>query len=239
MLTKKCLAEFLGTFLLCYVGIGACILNGSVPLSGPLIFVFLIVGLASGFGHISGCQLNPAVTYAFLLTKQMQIKEFCAYIISQFVGAFCGFFCLYQLLLSLHGNVTDLACNVYGDQSPSKISAFNAFIFECSITCFFVYVILTNCQKDNAPFIIAFTIGAISFFAGSLTGGSMNPARSVAPALIMGGTALKQVWLFIFAPLLGATLSVFLYKIFNCECKKEKDKKDEKDQELVELNTKE
>jgi aquaporin Z len=67
----------------------------------------------------------------------------------------------------------------------------------------------------------------------------MNPARSVAPALIMGGTALKQVWLFIFAPLLGATLSVFLYKIFNCECKKEKDKKDEKDQELVELNTKE
>ena len=151
MLAKKCLAEFLGTFLLCYVGIGACILNGSVPLSGPLIFVFLIVGLASGFGHISGCQLNPAVTYAFLLTKQMQIKEFCAYIISQFVGAFCGFFCLYQLLLSLHGNVTDLACNVYGDQSPSKISAFNAFIFECSITCFFVYVIGLGCKGISAP----------------------------------------------------------------------------------------
>ena len=239
MLAKKCLAEFLGTFLLCYVGCGAAILNGSIPLSGPLIFVFLIVGLASGFGHISGAHLNPSVSLAFLLTKQMQIKEFFAYIISQFVGAFCGFFCLYQLLSSLYEKVTDLACNVYGELSPSKISAFNAFFFECFITCFFVYVILTNCKKDNAPFIIAFTIGSISFFAGSLTGGSMNPARSVAPALIMGGIYLKQVWLFIFAPLLGATFSTFLYKMFNCECKKETDKKEENAQELVDLKTNE
>ena len=239
MLVKKCCAEFLGTFLLCYVGCGAAVLNSSVPVAGPLIFVFLIVGLASGFGHISGAQLNPAVSLAFLLLKEMKLKEFCAYICAQFLGALGGFLCLYHLLSSLNGKVTDLACNVYGELSPSKISVFNAFFFEFFITCFFVYVILTNCKKDNAPFIIAFTIGAISFFAGKLTGGSMNPARSLAPALIMGGESLRQVWLFICAPLLGAAQSVFLYKMFNCECKKEKDKKEEKDQELVELNNNE
>ena len=144
-----------------------------------------------------------------------------------------------QLLLSLYGNVTNLACNGYGELSPSKISAFNAFIFENFITCFFVYVILTNYKKEYAPFIISFSIGAISFFAGNLTGGSMNPVRSVAPALIMGGPALQQAWLFVVAPLLGGAQSAFLYKFFNCECKTEKVKKEEKDQELVELNTKE
>ena len=238
MVFKKCLAEFLGTFILCYVGCGAAVLNSSVPISGPLIFVFLIVGLASGFGHISGAHLNPSVSLAFLLIKQMKAKEFCFYIISQFLGALSGFSCLYQLLRSLKGEVTDLACNGYGELSPSNISVFNAFFFEFFVTCFFVYVILTNCTKAHAPFIIAFTIGSIAFFGGSLTGGSMNPARSVAPALIMGGTALKQVWLFIFAPLLGAALSAFLFKMFNCECKKE-EKKEEKDQELVELNNNE
>ena len=237
MLFKKCLAEFLGTFLLCYVGCGAAVLNSTVPVAGPLIFVFLIVGLASGFGHISGAHLNPAVSLAFLMIKQMKIKEFCAYLTAQFLGALCGFCCLYQLLSSLFGEVKDLACNGYGELSPSKISCFNAFLFECIITCFFVYVILTNCTKAHAPFIISFTLGAIAFFGRTLTGGSMNPARSLAPALIMGGTALKQVWLFILAPLLGAAQSAFLFKMFNCECKKE-EKKDEKDTELVELNNK-
>lgn len=239
MLVKKCLAEILGTFLLCYVGCGAAVLNSGVPLSGPLIFVFLIVGLGTGFGHISGAHLNPSVSLAFLLTKQMKIKEFFAYIFAQFIGALSGFFCLYQLLLSLHGKVTDLACNGYGELSPSKISVFNAFFFEFFVTCFFVYVILTNCKKEYAPFIIAFTLGSIAFFGGSLTGGSMNPVRSLAPALIMGGPALKQAWLFVFAPLLGAAQSAWLYKMFNCECKKDKEKKEEKDQELVELNNKE
>ena len=236
MSVKKCLAEFIGTFLLCYVGCGAAILNSSVPLSGPLIFTLLIVGLASGFGHISGAHLNPSVSLAFLLTKQLQLKEFCAYITAQCLGALSGFFLLYQLLSSIQEKVTDLACNGYEELSPSKISMFNAFFFEFFITCFFVYVILTNCQKKEAPFIIGFTLGSIAFFGGSLTGGSMNPARSLAPALIMGGTALKQVWLFILAPMLGAAQSVFLYNVFNCECKKEEKK--EKDEELVDLNNK-
>ena len=75
MLFKKCLAEFLGSFFLCYVGCGAAVLNGSVPVAGPLIFVFLIVGLASGFGHISGAQLNPAVSLAFLLIKLLYMAK--------------------------------------------------------------------------------------------------------------------------------------------------------------------
>ena len=221
---KKCFAEFLGTFILCYVGCGAAVLNDS-PVAGPLIFVFLIVGLASGFGGISGAHFNPSVSLAFLLTGQMSIKDFCLYIPSQLVGATCGFFCLYQLLLSFKGEVTNLACNGYGELSPSKINAFNAFFFEFFVTCFFVYVILTNCTKKEAPFIISFTLGSIAFFGGSLTGGSMNPARSLAPALIMGGVALKQAWLFIFAPLIGAALSAGLFKFFYG--KKEDDKRDD------------
>ena len=233
---KKCLGEFLGTFTLCFVGCGAAVLNNN-PIAGPLIFVFLIIGLASGFGPVSGAHLNPSVSLAFLLTGQMKLKEFCYYIISQLVGATCGFFFLYQLLLSFKGEVTDLACNGYGELSPTKISVFNAFFFECFITCFFVYVILTNCTKQEAPFIIGCTLGSIAFFGGSLTGGSMNPARSLAPALIMGGTALKQSWLFIVAPLLGACGSVVLFKIFNC--KKDEKKKRNKEEELVDLeNTK-
>lgn len=234
---KKLLAEFLGTFILCYLGCGAAVLNSDLPLSGPLIFVFLIVGLGSGFGHISGAHLNPSVSLAFLLTKQMTIKDFCAYIVTQIIGALCGFFCLYRLLNTLYGKVTDLACNGYGELSPLKISVLDAFFFEFFITCFFVYVILCNCKKEYAPFIISFTLGCIAFAGGKLTGGSMNPARSLAPALIMGGVALKQVWLFILAPLCGAANAAFLFKLFNCECKKVE--KSEKDTELVELNSKE
>ena len=233
---KKCLGEFIGTFLLCFVGCGAAIQNNN-PIAGPLIFVFLIVGLASGFGPISGAHLNPSVSLAFLLTGQMKLKDFCFYIVSQFCGAICGFFFLYRFLLSVKGEVTDLACNGYGELSPTKISAANAFYFEVFITCFFVYVILTNCTKNEAPFIIAFTLGSIAFFSGSFTGGSMNPARSFAPALIMGGTALKQVWVFIFAPLLGACGSSFLFKFFTCKKGKE-EKKENKEEELVDIDTK-
>ena len=186
---KKCLAEYMGTFLLCFVGCGAAIQNNN-PIASPLIFVFLIIGLASVFGPISGAHLNPSVSLAFLLTGQMKLKDFRFYIVSQFYVAICVFFFLYRFLLSIKGEVTDLACNGYVELSPTKISAANAFCFKVFITCFFVYVILTNLPKNEASFIIACTLGSIAFFS-SFTGGSMNPARSFAPALIMGGTALN------------------------------------------------
>ena len=239
MLLKKCLAEYLGTFLLCYIGCGATILTDN-PLAGPLIFTFLIIGLVSGFGHISGAHFNTSVSLAFLLRKQLTIIEFFLYIISQFLGAFCGFFSLYKLLSSLGPNeIKDLACNGYEKNSPKHISKFNAFFFEFFVTCFFIYVILTNCKKKFSQFIIGCTLGSIAFFGGKLTGTSMNPARSLAPALIMGGVYLKQVWVFIVAPLLGAIMSVVLYYVLNCECKQEKNEnKNEKEEELVDLNDK-
>ena len=149
--------------------------------------------------------------------------------------AYLKHYCLYQLLLSLHGEVKDLACNGYGELSPLKISGITAFIIEITITSFFIYVILMNCHKKEAPFIIAGTLGSIAFFAGSLTGGSMNPVRSLAPALIMRGKALEQVWVFIFAPLIGATCAVFSFKFFNC---KKEERIIEKKEGLVELQDK-
>jgi len=224
---KKYLAEFIGTFLLCFVGCGGAILNSNVPASGPLIFFFLIIGLASGFGGVSGAHLNPSVSLAFLLNGQMKIKEFFPYIISQFLGALAGFFTLYNILLSTKGGVGDLACNTFGNLSPLM-----ALFIEMFITAFFVYVILTNCAHPNGPFIIAGTLGAVAFFSGSLTGGSMNPVRSLAPALIMRGKYLQEVWVYIFGPLSGSVCSVLLYKYFNC---KKEEGKTEKAEELVEL----
>ena len=233
MVFKKCVAEFIGTFLLCYVGIGAVLQNNN-PVSSPIIFVCLIVGLASGFGPISGCHLNPSVSLAFFLNGQMKLKDLICYFISQFTGAYCGFLFLYQFLKSLKNKVKDLACNVYGELSPTNIHVLSAFLFEAFITCFFVYVILVNCHKKEAPFIIAFTIGAISYLGGNLTGGSMNPARSLAPALIMGGAALKQVWLFMIAPLVGSCGSVLLYRYFFSKSEQKIKEKDE--EELMEIN---
>jgi aquaporin Z len=234
---KKLLAEFLGSFILCYLGFGASVLNSDIPGVGSLIFAFLIVGLGSGFGHISGAHINPSVSFALLCTKQMTIKDFCAFVVAQILGALCGFFFLYRLLKSLYGKVTNLACNGYGELSPLKISALDQFFFESFITCFYVYVNLTNRKKKYGSFISSFTIGCIISTGRKLTGGSMNPARSLAPAIIMGGLALKQVWLFILAPLAGAANAAFLFKLLNCECKKVE--KNEKDEELVEVNSKE
>ena len=232
MIIKKCIAEFMGTFLLCYIGCGASILNNN-PLASPLIFTFLIIGLASGFGPISGAHLNPSVSLGFLLIKQLTIKDFCLYIISQILGAFFGFFFLYHLLLSIKGEVKDLACNVYGELSPNHISIKWAFFFEYIITCYFVYIIITNYKKKEAPFIIGCTLGTLCFFGGNLTGGSMNPARSLAPAVIMGGKALYQVWLFILAPLTGTLQAFTLYGIFY----KKEDKKNN-DKETIKENNK-
>ena len=227
---KKFVGEFMGTFLLCYLGCGGCILTSSTPQMGPILFVFLIIGLASSIGPVSGAHLNPSVSLVMLLTNKMTIIEFFYYLTAQFTGAFSGFIFLYYLLLSIkNGKVTDLACNGYGKLSPNHISASVACCVECIITCFFTFVILVATNNPavgaKAPFIIGGTLGAIAFFSGGLTGGSMNPARSLAPALIMGGEALRQVWVFMIFPMVGAFLAAMLY-MFLLGGNKESEKKE-------------
>ena len=227
---KKFTAEFLGTFLLCYIGCGAAVLNSSTPAIGPIIFVFLIGGLGSAFGPISGAHLNPSVSLIMLMTGKMTIFEFVYYNIAQFTGAFSGFGCLYQLLSNINnGKVTNLACNGYGELSPLHINASIACLVETTITCFFTFVILVASNNPavgaKGPFIVGFTLGCVAYFSGNLTGGSMNPARSLAPAVIMGGTALKQVWVFMIFPMVGAFTSANLY-MFLMGGNKKPEKKD-------------
>ena len=227
---RKFTAEFLGTFLLCYIGVGAVLFNSSTPAIGPVIFVFLIGGLGSSFGPISGGHLNPAVSLINLLTGKMTIVEFIYYNIAQYSGALAGFGCLYKLLHSIHGKVTDLACNGYGELSPLKINASTACLVETIITCYFTFVILVISNNPavgaKGPFIVGFTLGSLAYFAGGLTGGSLNPARSLAPALIMGGTGLKQVWVFLIFPMVGAFIAANLYMFLVPGKKKEEKKND-------------
>ena len=206
---------------------------------GPILFVFLIIGLASGFGPISGAHFNPAVSLIMLLTGKMTIVEFVYYLCAQFTGAFCGFYFLYLLLLSItNGKVTNLACNGYGNLSQYKISASIACLVECIITCFFTFVILVVSNNPavgaKAPFIVASTLGTIAFFSGGLTGGSMNPARSLAPALIMGGEPLRQVWVFMIFPMVGAFIAAYLYMFLLGE-----EKQNEKKENYIEMKNKE
>ena len=237
--SKKFIGEFLGTFLLCYIGCGGCVLTSSTPQMGPILFVFLIIGLASAFGPISGAHFNPSVSLIMLLTNKMTIVEFVYYLCAQFTGAFSGFYFLYLLLLSTtNGKVTNLACNGYGNLSQYHISASVACLVECIITCFFTFVILVASNNPavgaKAPFIIGGTLGAIAFFSGGLTGGSMNPARSLAPAIIMGGEPLRQVWVFMIFPMVGAFIAAYLYMFLLGG-----EKKDEKKENYIEMKDKE
>ena len=237
--SRKFIGEFIGTFLLCYIGCGGCVLTSSTPQMGPILFVFLIIGLASAFGPISGAHLNPSVSLVMLLTNKMTIVEFVYYLCAQFTGAFSGFYFLYLLLLSTtNGKVTNLACNGYGNLSQYHISASVACLVECIITCFFTFVILVASNNPavgaKAPFIIGGTLGAIAFFSGGLTGGSMNPARSLAPAIIMGGEPLRQVWVFMIFPMVGAFIAAYLYMFLLGG-----EKKDEKKENYIEMKDKE
>ena len=237
--SKKFIGEFLGTFILCYIGCGGCVLTSQTPQMGPILFVFLIIGLASGFGPISGAHFNPAVSLIMLLTGKITIVEFVYYLCAQFTGAFSGFYLLYLLLLSItNGKVTNLACNGYGNLSQYKISASIACFVECFITCFFTFVILVVSNNPavgaKAPFIVGSTLGTIAFFSEGLTGGSMNPARSLAPALIMGGEPLRQVWVFMIFPMVGAFIAAYLYMFLLGE-----EKQDEKKENYIEMKNKE
>ncbi len=223
---KKYFAEFLGTLVLVLFGTGVAVVTNGNVLITALAFGLAIVAMAYSIGSISGCHVNPAVSLAMYLNKKISLKEFGFYALAQFIGAICGSAILYLILKNSDLGVLALGANGYGALSGYSINLFGAIVVEVVLTFVFVYVILgvtSDESKGNvAGIVIGLTLAFVHLLGITLTGTSVNPARSLAPAIFLGGEALKQVWVFIVAPLVGAALATFTFKYLNSVKKKKR-----------------
>ena len=220
---KKYLCEFIGTAVLVLFGCGTATFTGASLVATALAFGLSIIAMAYAIGNVSGCHINPAVSLAMLINKKMNIKDFIGYVIAQFLGGIAGIAILYALIKNSGFDiaVTGLGANGFGDASAFNISMLFAIIFEVILTFVFIYTILgvTSDEKKSsvAGIVIGLTLTFVHILGIPLTGTSVNPARSLAPALFLGGDALSQVWVFILAPLVGATIAAFAFKFLNKE----------------------
>lgn len=218
---KKYLCEFIGTAVLVLMGCGTAVVSGGNLVATSLAFGLSIIAMAYVIGNISGCHVNPAVSLAMLINKKMSIKEFIGYVIAQVIGAFAGAGILYFILSSTEAGVVGLGTNGFGAESAMNLNLAGALIVEIVLTFIFIYTILgvTSDEKKSAVagIVIGLTLTFVHLIGINLTGTSVNPARSLAPAVIMGEEALKQVWLFIVAPFIGAVISAFTFKYLNKE----------------------
>ncbi|MFN8125388.1 MAG: aquaporin [Candidatus Nanopelagicales bacterium] len=225
MLARKLTAEFIGTFLLVFLAVGAAVggigglksIAGSGTVGVALAFGFTLMGLAYALGPTSGCHVNPAVTLAFMLSKRQEVKEGLLYMVVQFAGAAVGGFFLWSLVMQ--GGITDqtggLGTNAFGGEGQPNM--LGAFVTELLLTAAFVGVILLVTDHQAAPGFAGLAIGAtlavVHLVGIPLTGTSVNPARSLGPALFAGGEAMSQVWLFLVAPFLGGVLAVGFWMV--------------------------
>ncbi|OKH29321.1 aquaporin Z [Chroogloeocystis siderophila] len=236
-LTKRCVAEFIGTFWLVLGGCGSAVLaaayttdsstigvNTSFPLGIGFVGVSLAFGLtvltmAYAIGHISGCHLNPAVSFGLWAGKRFPGSELLPYIIAQVLGAIVGAGVVY-LIASGNSNFTlagsnPLATNGYGVHSPGGYNLPAAFITEVVMTFMFLMIILgatdNRAPKALAPIAIGFGLTLIHLISIPVTNTSVNPARSLGPAIFAGRALFGQVWLFWLAPIVGALLAGWLY----------------------------
>lgn len=218
---RKYIAEFIGTMTLVLFGTGIAVLSGGNLVATSLAFGLAIIASAYVIGNISGCHVNPAVSLAMLVSGKMNRKDFCFYVIAQILGAIAGTAVLYLILSSTNIGTLELGANGYGSMSASGINLLGAIVTEVVLTCIFVYTILgvtSDESKENvAGIVIGLTLAFVHLLGIGLTGTSVNPARSLAPAIFLGGTALKQVWVFIVAPLVGAVIASLVYKYLNKE----------------------
>ena len=222
---KKYLCEFIGTAVLVLFGCGsAAIAGGSLGTLGiALAFGLSIVAMAYVIGNISGCHINPAVSLAMLINKKMSVKDFVCYVIAQVLGAIAGIGILYLVMVcsNLDVAVQGLGANGFDSLSGVGLNMFGAIIVEVVLTFVFIYTILGVTSDDNkssvSGIVIGLTLAFVHIMGIPLTGTSVNPARSLAPALFVGGEALSQVWVFILAPLVGSALAAVVFKFLNKE----------------------
>lgn len=225
---KKFIAEFLGTFSLVLFGCGAAVVSG-ISMTGPsgigllgisLAFGLAVVAMAYAIGPISGCHINPAISIAMLAAGKMNAKDALTYILAQVLGAIAGSGVLYLIVSNQVGfeklGEWGLGSNGWGEGYLGNYSVTGAFVTEAVFTCLFLLVIFGTTSKEGNPNMAGLAIGItlvlIHLVAIPVTGTSVNPARSIGPAIFAGGKALNQLWLFIVAPVVGGLLGAVIWK---------------------------
>ena len=223
-LSKRAFAEFIGTFWLVFGGCGSAVLAAGFPTLGigfvgvALAFGLTVLTMAYAIGHISGCHLNPAVSFGLWAGKRFPGSELVPYIIAQVVGAIVAAGLLYLIASGKAGFdiAGGLASNGYAEHSPGGYSLLSCLIVEIALTFMFLIVILGSTDKRApagfAPIAIGLCLTLIHLISIPVTNTSVNPARSTGPALFVGDWALSQLWLFWLAPILGAILAGLVYR---------------------------
>ena len=229
-MTRKFAAEFLGTAILVFFAVGVATLMFGFKLDGAsvaagvvataLAFGLTLLALVYMIGPISGSHVNPAVTAGALLTGRIPLAEAVGYWIAQFAGGIVGALVLWGTFSTspfYNRSTTGLGTDGYGKKSMIHIGLGGAFAFEVILTALFVFIVLrvtsATANAATAAIAIGLTLTVVHLVGIPVTGTSVNPARSLGPALIVGGSALSQVWLFIVAPLIGGVLAAGLHRL--------------------------
>jgi aquaporin Z len=228
-LSKRAVAELFGTFWLVFGGCGAAVLSAAFPgvgiglLGVALAFGLTVLTMAYAIGHISGCHLNPAVTVGLTVAGRFSKKDVPAYVLAQLVGGILGAVVLYVIASGKPGFdlAGGLAANGYGDHSPGHYSMTSGLVAEIVLTFTFLMIILGATDKRApagfAPIAIGLGLTLIHLVGIPVTNLSVNPARSTGPAVVVGGWALAQLWLFWLAPLVGGALAGVVYPLLASE----------------------
>lgn len=224
-LSKRAAAELIGTFWLVLGGCGSAVLAAGIPDLGlgylgiALAFGLTVVTMAYAIGHISGCHLNPAVSIGLAVGGRFSVRELPHYIIAQVIGAVLATLLLQCIASGTAGYAGGLASNGFGVHSPHGYSMWAGFTTEVTMTAMFLFIIMGATDKRApaglAPLAIGFTLTLIHLISIPVTNTSVNPARSTGPALIEGGIALDQLWLFWLAPIIGAAIGALVYNLVN------------------------
>ena len=224
--TSKFFAEFFGTMVLVLMGCGSAVIAGANGTTGvgllgiSFAFGLSVVAMAYAIGHISGCHINPAISIAMVVAGRMKAAEAAIYIIAQTLGAIAGAAILMLIASGKAGYstaVTGLGQNGFGDLSLAHYSLQSGFIAEVVFTFIFLFVIFGSTSTKNihggfAGISIGLSLVLIHIVGIPITGVSVNPARSIGPALLVGGQAISQLWLFIAAPVLGGVLCAVVWR---------------------------
>ena len=217
---KKYIAEAFGTMVLTLVGCGTAVFTGNI-VAIALAFGLSVVAMAYCIGRVSGCHINPAITIGMFIDGRIEKNDAIFYIVAQFIGGIIGAFLLWVIIGQTDWNMSicTLGTNGFDDLSATGISMFGAIIVEILLTAFFVLAALgvtsTKATAAQGGIVIGLALVLVHLMGISLTGTSVNPARSLGPAIFRAfedTTALTQVWVFILAPVIGAVIAAYLWK---------------------------